>query len=440
MSRDGTSITKSHPGYNSHVPFGGERVRSRAITFFRKELRAYQIFPTERTADYCFVQISGITFVNVYRAPGPTGTLEPLLRWQPPGPTVVGGDFNAVSQLWQPQAQRYNASALASVKPFYHCTSDYFTIEGTVYTPGKSDLTGIVSEVRVSDANLDDFARCAERWAKLGQFKTVGDVERCTARLLEALHDAVRVTRQAPATESGRTAPWWNDNCKDKWREYKESKNLVENSATAGKAFRKAVKAAKRECWIKQIEASESEAQAYKLIRWAKPRPAKEPPPFQVSPDRWLSDPPNSRFGYADDIAIIRTGKDPGEAIAAAQHEVDRLVELAAEHKIDFDPAKSELLVIGGGPRKKITTSDLFINIKSQRIEPSAHIRWLGVWIDSQLSFKYHVQQWCGKALKLEQFLRQINKVQHGAALGPLIRAVQSCIVSTAIIQIGIWI
>ncbi|KAI0995739.1 hypothetical protein K3495_g12440 [Podosphaera aphanis] len=63
---------------------------------------------------------------------------------------------------------------------------------------------------------------------------------------------------------------------------------------------------------------------------------------------------PNSRFGYADDIAIIRIGKDPGEAIAAAQHEVDRLAELAAEHKIDFDPAKSELLVIGGGLRKKI--------------------------------------------------------------------------------------
>ncbi|KAI0995741.1 hypothetical protein K3495_g12439 [Podosphaera aphanis] len=262
-----------------HMYLLEEKVRPRAITFSRKGLRATQIFPTERTVDYCFVQISGITFVNVYRAPSPTGTLEPLLRWQPQGLTVVGGDFNAVSQHWQPQAQRQygncgqilgwatahglemittigepthrdgnvldltwsDASAFASVTPLYHCTSDHCTIEGTVYTPGKPDLTRIASEVHVSDANLDDFARCVERWAKLGQLKTV-------------------------------------------------------------KAFRKAVKAAKREYWTKQIEASETEAQVFKLMRWAKPRPVKEPSPLQVSPDRWLSDPYERAIALRDSL------------------------------------------------------------------------------------------------------------------------------------------
>lgn len=230
MCRNGTTITKSHPGYNSHIPFGGEVVRPRAITFTRKGPRATQIFPsTERTADYCFVQTSGLTFVNVYRAPGPSGSLEPLLCWQPQGSTVIGGDFNAVSRHWQPHAQRQygngdqilewdtahgmeiittigepthqdgnvldltwsNASAIASVRPFYHCTSDHSTIEGTVYTPAISDLTGILRQVRVSDSNLDDFAHCVERWARLGQLNSVVDIERCTARLLDVLHDVL---------------------------------------------------------------------------------------------------------------------------------------------------------------------------------------------------------------------------------------------------------
>ena len=81
MLRDENFITKSHPGYNSHIPAGGMRVRPRAITFTRKKLRTTQIFPSGQTADYFFVLICGITFVNVYRAPGSSGTLEPLIKW-----------------------------------------------------------------------------------------------------------------------------------------------------------------------------------------------------------------------------------------------------------------------------------------------------------------------------------------------------------------------
>ena len=34
----------------------------------------------------------------------------------------------------------------------------------------------------------------------------------------------------------------------------------------------------------------------------------------------------NCRFGYADDITIIRVGKNLSEAVKAAQEEVDRIV------------------------------------------------------------------------------------------------------------------
>lgn len=110
MRKDGEFTTKSHPGYNSFIPFGSTKlgIRPRAITFVRRGLSATQISPSSsgQTADYCFVQAAGMTFVNVYRAPGPSGTLEPLLSWQPQGPSLVGGDFNSVSQHWQPMAER----------------------------------------------------------------------------------------------------------------------------------------------------------------------------------------------------------------------------------------------------------------------------------------------------------------------------------------------
>ena len=85
-------ITKSHPGYNSHKPIGRNGTRPRAITFTRKGLHATQIFfSTSQTADYCFVKVSGVMFVNVYRAPRPSGALEPLLQWATIGSTIFGG-------------------------------------------------------------------------------------------------------------------------------------------------------------------------------------------------------------------------------------------------------------------------------------------------------------------------------------------------------------
>ena len=89
------------------------------------------------------------------------------------------------------------------------------------------------------------------------------------------------------------------------------------------------------------------------------------------------------RFGYADDIASLGIGRTAAEAVSSAQIEVDKLVQLADEHKINFDLVKSELLIIGGGPRKKLDTSGLAIQVKGLNISPSPHVRWLGLWLDS---------------------------------------------------------
>ena len=71
---------------------------------------------------------------------------------------------------------------------------------------------------------------------------------------------------------------------------------------TTHKAFRAAVKSAKREYWTKQVEAAETEAQVFKLMRWAKPKPTKQPPPLQVSPNQWLSDPLERTIALRDSL------------------------------------------------------------------------------------------------------------------------------------------
>lgn len=44
--------------------------------------------------------------MNVCRAPGLSGTLEPLLQWISAGPTIDNGDFNIELKYWQLQTLR----------------------------------------------------------------------------------------------------------------------------------------------------------------------------------------------------------------------------------------------------------------------------------------------------------------------------------------------
>ena len=62
-----------------------------------------------------------------------------------------------------------------------------------------------------------------------------------------------------------------------------------------------------------------TDAQVFNLMRWAKPRPATEPPLLQIDENRWLSDPRErasalrdillARFSGENDISIWENGQ-----------------------------------------------------------------------------------------------------------------------------------
>lgn len=67
------------------------------------------------------------------------------------------------------------------------------------------------------------------------------------------------------------------------------------------------------------------------------------------------------------------------EVVVVVQEQVEKVIQMASEHMIEFDPEKSELLVIGRGPRKKLDPTGLKIQIKEHKVVPSPVVSWLGV-------------------------------------------------------------
>ncbi|KAI0993335.1 hypothetical protein K3495_g14849 [Podosphaera aphanis] len=59
----------------------------------------------------------------------------------------------------------------------------------------------------------------------------------------------------------------------------------------------------------------------------------------------------SSRFSYADDVGILGFGPSIAESAAAAQREVDHLLEWARNNAVAFDAEKSEVAISRPSPR-----------------------------------------------------------------------------------------
>lgn len=110
-------------------------------------------------------------------------------------------DENMLDLIWS------NITAIASVFTRYHCTSDHSTIEGTLLNPTVSDLSGIISSIRVSDANLEEFSRCISQWTKPGPLHGVMNIENFTNDLLQALGDTLYIAGKVLAIQSWKAIP-----------------------------------------------------------------------------------------------------------------------------------------------------------------------------------------------------------------------------------------
>lgn len=143
----------------------------------------------------------------------------------------------------------------------------------------------------------------------------------------------------------------------------------------------------------------------------------------------------NARFSYADDIGILGIGRTVAESATVVQREVDKLLDWANDNAVKFDPGKTEVIQFRG--RRK--EDPVGITIGRTRIEHAQQIRWLGIYLDSRLSFRHHVETWYAKALVVANHMRRLNPVNRGAAPGPLFMAVDSCVVSFASYGAEVW-
>ncbi|TKW60303.1 MAG: hypothetical protein DI628_08940 [Blastochloris viridis] len=133
---------------------------------------------------------------------------------------------------------------------------------------------------------------------------------------------------------------------------------------------------------------------------------------------------PQGRFGYADDTAILSIGDTVDESSAMASSAITEMVGWGAENGVSFDPKKTEVMHFSRG--KLRTTPAVSHGDVEKHPEPA--LRWLGIWLDSRLSFRIHVEKWAAKAQAVAYHLRGLTNTIHGPLPSAVRSAVRACV------------
>lgn len=147
-------------------------------------------------------------------------------------------------------------------------------------------------------------------------------------------------------------------------------------------------------------------------------------------------------FGYADDMAILATKKSLSENCITLSETIKKIIEWGQTEGISFDPGKTELQHFSRRRLDKDPKNTPSViwgdnSILESTIRP--YTRWLGIYFDKTLSYKWHVQIRAGKAMKVVNALRSLGNTTRGAPPCLLRQAILACALPSALYGSETW-
>lgn len=108
--------------------------------------------------------------------------------------------------------------------------------------------------------------------------------------------------------------------------------------------------------------------------------------------------------GFADDLAMTATAKTETLLTNLANRGLQRIANIIENLKLKLAPEKTEAVLI----TKRRKLAPITFNLKEQTITPRQSLKYLGVWLDTKLTFAEHVKQ---ASLKAEKTVTALAKI-----------------------------
>lgn len=133
-------------------------------------------------------------------------------------------------------------------------------------------------------------------------------------------------------------------------------------------------------------------------------------------------------IGFADDIAIVARAKSERLLMNLANRTLQRISKGIKLLRLELAPEKTEAVLLT--KRRKLEA--IFFEIEGKRLELSKAIKYLGVWLDTKMTFAEHVNQ---ATIKAEKTIKALSSLMPNIG-GPRAskRKILSCVAHSQIL------
>lgn len=157
-----------------------------------------------------------------------------------------------------------------------------------------------------------------------------------------------------------------------------------------------------------------------------------------INPDTKL------RFGYADDIYIYRATHSLDENIWLLAQDVRQIFQYGDENKIQFAPERFEMIHLirqrdAHTPPCVVNDQPTIHPATATNLKDQSALRWLGVWFDRKLTFRWHVAIRTAKAKMVAAHIRSLGRTTYGPPAASLRKATIACVLPSLMYGAKCW-
>lgn len=126
-----------------------------------------------------------------------------------------------------------------------------------------------------------------------------------------------------------------------------------------------------------------------------------------------LSDtiPHSTSLGFVDDVILMTAATDQHELTSKTQHLANTQITWAGRHGAIFDTNKTKWMIFN--PRESTMTQTITFGDRKD-LKPVSDTKWLGVTLDSRLTFRKHREDVIAKRKKRAHFLTSLSNTKWG--------------------------
>jgi len=114
--------------------------------------------------------------------------------------------------------------------------------------------------------------------------------------------------------------------------------------------------------------------------------------------------------GFADDVALLVVDKHPGKAEEMCNRNIRAIEHWLSSMRLELAPEKTEAVLVSS--RKAVET--VTVEVGGTSVSSSRAIKYLGVMIDTRLSFREHLAYASSKATGVNRALSTQNRRADG--------------------------